>query len=209
MNSSVHSRWSIVHRKSFVYRLWSMVYGLVAIATVEAAEIVIYGFEEGLEGWAIPDWAQTSSDYVGKELSVSTDKAEEGHSAMKMWAVFPGGRWTGAYVERSVEVTDWTPFGQLSVSVYVPAVAPAGLKGRIILTVGDDWRWTEMNRAVPLTPGEWTAITVKLTPESMDWKFFPDGQFRQRVDKLGLRIESDRGPAYSGPVFVDHVRLAE
>ncbi len=73
---------------------------------VGAAEIVIYSFEEGLEGWAIPDWAQTSSDYVGKEVSVSTDKAEEGHSAMKLWAVFPGGRWTGAYVERSVEVTD-------------------------------------------------------------------------------------------------------
>ncbi len=122
---------------------------------------------------------------------------------------FPGERWTGAYIEHACQVTDWTSFGALSVSVYLPAVAPSGLTGRLILTVGDDWRWTEMNRALPLTPGEWTTITANLTPTSMDWKFFPDGQFRQRVDKIGLRIESNRGPTYSGPVFVDNIRLAE
>ena len=190
--------------------VWLLAAGCWLLAAdVRAAEIVIYDFEDTLEGWTIPDWAQVSADYVGKELSVSTDKAEAGRSAMKLWAAFPGGRWTGAYVERQCEVTDWTPFGRLAVSVYVPAMAPVGLTGRIILTVGDQWTWTEMNRAIPLTPGQWTTLAANLTPESMDWKFLPDGQFRRRVDKIGVRIESDHGPAYSGPVFLDHVRLAE
>ncbi len=192
------------------YVLMAAVMGwLIQMPPARAEEIVVYGFEDGLEGGTIPDWAQGASDYVGKEVSVSTDKADEGHSAMKVWAVFPGGRWTGAYVERQMEVTDWTLFGHLAVSVYVPTVAPPGLKGRIILTVGEEWRWTEMNRAIALVPGAWTTIAVNVTPESMDWKFFPDGQFRQRVDKIGIRVESDHGPAYSGPVLIDNIRLAE
>lgn len=174
-----------------------------------AAEIVIYGFEGGLEGWTIPDWAKLSSDYVLKGVSVSKAVAQEGTSALELQAEFPGGRWTGAYVEREVDVKDWTQFRHLSVSLYVPPEAPTGLKGRIILTVGEAWQWTEMNRAVPLQPGAWTTITVDLTPASLNWKFFLDEDFRKDVRKLGVRIESDTQPAYHGSIFMDNVCLAE
>jgi len=182
---------------------------LSAVPFLFAAEIVIYGFEESTEGWVIPDWAKTSPDHVAKGLTVSRLYAEEGQSSLEVEVDFPGGRWTAAYVEREVDVTDWTPFGRLSVSVYVPANAPSGLQGRVILTVGDLWQWTEMNRPVSLRPGSWTTIAVNLRPGSMDWKFFPEESFRENVRKLGLRVESDREPAYSGSVFLDHVRLAE
>lgn len=175
----------------------------------QAAEIVIYGFEGGVDGWVIPDWAKTSSDYAATQIAVSKEYAEEGQSSLKLQAEFPGGRWTGAYAEREVEVTDWSAFATVAVSVYLPADAPAGLRGRIILTVGDQWQWTEMNRGVPLEPGRWTAISANVKPGSMDWKFFPDESFRKDVRKLGVRIESDKQPAYHGPVFVDHVRLGE
>jgi len=183
--------------------LWLMV------PVAQASEIVIYSFENNVEGWHVPDWAQGSSDYVLKEISVSSDVAQDGTSSLKLWAEFPGDRWTGAYVERQVEVTNWTPFGRLLVSVYVPPGAPAGLRGKIILTVGDSWTWTEMNRAVALTPGTWTTLTVNLKPGSMDWKFFPDESFRKAVDKIGVRIEAAQGVRYSGSVFLDHIRLAE
>lgn len=174
-----------------------------------AAEIVIYGFEGGLEGWAIPDWAKVSSDYGLKGVSVSKTVAQEETWALELHAEFPGGRWTGAYVEREIDVRDWTQFRHLSVSVYLPPEAPAGLKGRIILTVGESWQWTEMNRAVVLQPGAWTSIEADLTPTSLNWKFFLDESFRKDVRKLGVRIESDTQPAYRGSIFVDNVCLAE
>ena len=176
---------------------------------VWAAEIVIYGFEGSPEGWVIPDWAKTSADYVGKDLSVTTESASEGKSTLKVDAEFPGGKWTGVYVEREVEVTDWTQFSGISADIYLPPEAPKGLKARFILTVGDQWTWTEMNRGLELAPGKWTTITAKLKPGSLDWKFFPDDQFRKNIRKLGIRVESEQATVYSGPVYIDNVRLAE
>ena len=173
-----------------------------------ATEVVIYGFEDGEDGWVIPDWAKASGDYVATALTVSRDYAVEGRCSLALQAQFPGQRWTGAYVERQVETTDWSPFERLLLNIYLPSGAPAGLKGKIILTVGDQWQWTEQNQAVPLEPGRWTTLSVDLKPSSMDWKFFLDDSFRRNIRKLGIRIESDKGPAYSGPVFLDDVRLS-
>ena len=183
---------------------------LLALApSARASEIVIYGFEGTLEGWAIPDWAKASTDYVARECVVSQEHKDQGQSALEIRTDFPGERWTGAYVEREVETTDWMEFSRLSVDVYVPEAAPAGLEGKIILTVGDQWQWTEMNRTVSLRPGAWTIISVKLTPGSLDWKFFPDDGFRKSVRKVGVRVESNKGPVYRGSVFIDNMRLAD
>ena len=178
-------------------------------APANAAEIVIFGFEGSLEGWAIPDWAKASADNVGLSCQVSDAKADQGMTSMEIQTDFPGGRWTGAYVERETEVTNWTAFGTLSVDVFLPEAAPEGLGGKIILTVGDQWEWTEMNRTIPLKPGAWTTIAVSLKRYSMDWKFFPEDEFRKSIRKIGVRIESNREPVYRGPVYLDNIRLAE
>ncbi len=177
--------------------------------TLWAQHIVIYGFEGTLQGWAIPDWAKGSSDYVAEECAVSDAHASEGQHGLEIRASFPGGHWTGAYVEHETEVTDWTSFSRIAVDAYLPQDAPQGLGGRLILTVGDQWQWTEMNRAIPLEPGKWTTITANLKPGSMDWKFFPTDTFRQSVRKIGIRIESDQQPVYTGSVFLDNIRLEE
>lgn len=182
---------------------------LCAAAVLSAQEIVIYGFENSVEGWAIPEWAKSSADYVAEECHISGAHVVEGQRALELRTVFPGERWTGAYIERDVEVTDWSLFSRLLVDVYLPDSAPNGLEGKIILTVGDQWRWTEMNRSIPLRPGAWTTIAVILTPGSMDWKFFPDETFRANIRKVGIRVESNDGPVYRGSVFFDNVRLAE
>lgn len=177
---------------------------------IQAAEeaLVIFDFENSLQDWMIPDWAKTSTDYVGKELVASKDFASHGEGSMQMLVDFPGaGKWTGAYAEIEMHVVDWTPFSAIAADVYLPYNVPDGLKARLILTVGEKWEWTEMNRPVSLKTDKWTTISANLKPGSMDWKFFPDEAFRKDIRKIGIRIESDRGPTYKGPVFIDNVRL--
>ncbi len=177
-------------------------------AATSAAPLTVFDWEGGaLQDWAIPDWAKDSNDDVGRVLSTSQDVASSGTGSLQLLADFPGDRWTGAYVEVLMHVTDLSQFSAIAVDVYVPPDAPRGLAGRIILTIGDKWEWTEMNRGIPLEPGKWTTITANFKPGSLDWKFFPTDAFRRDVRKVGLRVESDKKPVYSGPVYFDNLRL--
>lgn len=189
-------------------------WGVACLASASAAlaqvaePLVIYDWEGGdLKEWAIPDWAKESEDDVGRVLSTSEEVASRGTGSLQLLADFPGDRWTGAYTEVFMHVTDWNPFSGMSVDVFVPPNAPTGLQGRFILTVGEKWEWTEMNRAIELVPGQWTTITATLMPGSLDWKFFPSDAFRRDVRKVGVRVESDKKPVYSGPVYFDNLRL--
>ena len=173
-----------------------------------ADEMVIFDFEGSTQDWAIPDWAQTSPDYSAKKIGVSQDFAARGKSSLLVMADFPGGKWSGAYVEQLMYVTDWSPFGSIAADVYVPYNAPKSLKSRFILTVGDQWTWTEMNRGFQLEPGKWTTIRANLKPGSLDWKFFPTDAFRKDIRKVGIRVESEKDATYNGPLFIDNVRLA-
>ena len=90
----------------------------------------------------------------------------------------------------------------------MPEEAPFGLKAKFILTVGEDWAWTEMSRSVKLIPGEWTTISASIIPGSNDWrKSQVTDAFRADLRKLGIRIESNMQPTYSGPIYIDNVRV--
>jgi len=172
-----------------------------------AAPKVLYDFETDLQGWEIPDWAFEQDDYVGESVSQSTDFASSGKGSMKVVANFKGGAWQGAIVE-VMEYMDWTPFKTVSADFYIPADAPVGLKAKMILTVGDDWTWTEMSKSVKLEPGKWVTVTANLLPGSMDWKRTnPTDEFRADVRKLDLRVESNKKPAYNGTFYIDNVRV--
>ena len=179
--------------------------GMSLVAALDG-HLVIFDFEGSVQEWAIPDWAKTSSDYACKAVSVSPDFVSNGKSSLQLMVDFPGGKWSGAYVEEVMYVTNWSPFQSIAADVYVPYNAPSGLKARFILTVGESWTWTEMNRGLALTPDQWTTISANLMPGSLDWKFFPDDKFRRDIRKLGIRIESENA-TYTGPVYVDNVRL--
>ena len=183
--------------------------GAMAARAEDGAELVIYDFENGLQDWSIPDWAKDSEDDVGRVLSTSSEVASHGKSSLQLLADFPGTKWTGAYVEVMMNVTDWSQFGSLSFDAYLPPNAPSGLQGRVILTVGDQWTWTEMNRPIKLEPGKWVTIATDLKPGSLDWKFFPTETFRKDIRKVGIRIESEKKTAYSGPIYFDNVRLGQ
>lgn len=173
-------------------------------------EIVLYNFEKDPQGWEIPDWAISKTDHVGRQISVSEFNASEGKYSLEFDVEFSGApRWEGAYVERVTDVTDWSPFGYLSVDIFLPKNAPQGLRARVILTVGEGWKWTEANKAYPLTPGEWTVIKLDLTPDSTSWRKFIDDSFRSDIRKMGIRIESNGKIAYKGPVYIDNVKLSD
>jgi len=168
---------------------------------------VLYDFEAGLQGWEIPDWAYEQEDYVGEALDVSGDFASEGGSSLAVTANFPGGAWKGAIVE-VMEYMDWTPYETISCDIFVPADAPTGLKAKIVLTVGDSWKWAEMSRSTKLTPGEWVTITANLLPGSMDWKRLnPTDEFRADVRKIDIRVESNRKPVYNGLFYIDNIKV--
>ncbi len=177
---------------------------------VPAKDVSLFSFETDPEGWEIPDWAFTKDDYVAKEVSISQIEASEGSNSLEIGVDFPTDpEWRGAYVERVIDITDWSPFKYLSVDIYLPKNAPQGLRARVILTVGEGWKWSEANKAFALVPGEWTVMKLDLTPESKNWRKYLTDEFRADVRKVGFRIESNGKIAYTGPVYIDNVRLLE
>jgi len=65
-----------------------------------------------------------------------------------------------------------------------------------------------MARSVPLVPGQWTTVSANLSPGSEDWKKTTvDDAFRKDVRKVAIRVESNKKPVYTGPVYVDNIRL--
>ena len=167
-----------------------------------------YDFERGdLAGWEVPQWAQGKTDYVAKSAEVSDAFASKGSHSMKVAADFPGGYWTAALVEIQ-QYLDLSKYRVISVDIYLPADAPAGLNAKMILTVGDNWRFVEMNRSFPLMPGEWVTVTASMEPGSYDWKrTVPDEKFAEDVRKIAIRIESNMKPKYTGDIFIDNVRV--
>ncbi len=170
-------------------------------------EKVLFGFEEKIPSWEMPDWCFEKEDHVGESVAVSTKFAKEGKSSLEVMANFPGVKWTAAYVEIQ-QFFDWTPYKTISADVFLSKEAPMGLQAKIILTVGEDWTWTEMSRMVKLIPGEWTTITASFVPGNTDWRRTQvTDQFRADVRKLGIRIESNMRPVYSGPIYIDNIRV--
>jgi len=186
----------------------------VAVVTVllvsgiaRAEEKVLFSFEKDAQGWEIPEWALEQEDHVAKTVEVSKDFAKDGQQSLKVMAAFPGKSWSAAIVE-DFEYFDWTPYKTVLADIYIPKEAPVGLKAKIILTVGENWKFTEMARSVQLVPGEWTTVSANLLPGSEDWKkTVVDDGFRKDVRKFAIRVESNKKPEYNGPIYIDNIRL--
>lgn len=168
---------------------------------------VLFGFEENIPSWEIPNWCFEKEEYVCESIAISGKFFKEGKSSLELMADFPGGKWTAVYVEVQ-QSFDWTPYKSLSADIYLPKEAPFGLQAKFILTAGENWSWIEMTRQVKLVPGEWTTITGNLAVGSTDWrKTEVTDDFRSDIRKLGIRIESNMRPTYSGPVYIDNVKV--
>lgn len=179
-------------------------------AYAEEETVVLFGFEDStLQGWDIPDWAYEKPDHVQQSIAPSDKFASEGKGSLEMQADFPGGKWTGAIIE-IMQYFDWSNYSKIEADVYIPAGAPEGLKGSMILTVGDEWKWVEMSRAFSLVPGQWVTLTADLKPGSIDWRRIQvDDSFRKDIRKVDIRVFSNNVPAYTGPIYIDNVRVVK
>jgi hypothetical protein len=185
----------------------------------EDLEPIRYGFEGSTDGWRVPDWALYQGDHVAESLEVSTEEASEGESSAAIMCEFSGKSWQAALVEVQ-KPFDLTGYDTISVDIYLPRRAPRNLmQGRIILTAGEGWYFTEMKDAVYLAPGRWTTISARLEstrPESSDWKGRNEKRLYRNIDeimKIAVRIEYDIAPPtrlgreYKGPIYLDNVTI--
>ena len=171
-------------------------------------EKILYAFENDMHDWNIPDWALEKEDYVARNASLSKDFSKEGASSLKIDVDFPGKVWTTALVE-VMQYLDFSPYMEISCDIYLPKEAPVGLKAKLILTVGENWKFTEMSRSIPLVPGEWTTVKANILSGSEDWKAtVMDDGFRGDVRKIAIRVESNRSPVYKGPVYIDNIKVS-
>jgi len=178
-----------------------------AKARMPSGDKVLYNFETNTEGWEIPLWAEEKHDHVGKSLKQIRGTSSNGSGSLIMTADFQGNTWSAALAEIS-HYLDLDNYNSISVDIYIPRDCPKGLKAQIILTVGDSWRFVEMSRSFPLTPGEWTTITGDLSDKSSDWRRTTvDWNFRKDIRKIAVRIESNGKPAYSGSIYIDNIRV--
>ncbi len=172
-------------------------------------ERTFYDFETDMNGWEVPMWAEGKTDYVSKSAEQSSDMASRGQGSMKVAADFPGGLWTAALVEIQ-QYLDLSNYRVIRADIYLPPDAPVGLNAKLIITVGETWKFVEMSRSYPLIPGEWVTITASIEPGSYDWKrVVPDEKFAEDVRKIAIRIESNRKPKYAGTIYIDNVRVGK
>src|SRR3989338_4481035 len=86
-----------------------------------AKEIILYSFEKDPQGWEIPSWALDKKDHVATQIGVSEFQASDGKYALELEVNFPDSSgWRCAYIERVIDITDWSPFKYLSVDIFLP-----------------------------------------------------------------------------------------
>ena len=109
----------------------------------------------------------------------------------------PANDWSG-YVAISKTVSqsgaDWSGYAKLSVRVFLPADAPSGMNGYVVLQSGN-WTWAE-GSATALTPGTWTTVEAPLSN-------FTDSSKAQ----LLYFLVRNNGKAFTGRMLVDAYAL--
>lgn len=189
-----------------VFTEWNKHNVPTATETIEGGK-TLYDFEGDDNGWEIPTWAFDKTDHVARTMEPVEGAASNGSGSLGVYVEFPGDKWSAAIVEIQ-QFLDLTDHDMISADIYLPPEAPVGLRAKIILTIGEDWRWTEMTRTARLKPGEWTTITADISEgDTTTWRRTTvDKEFKTDIRKIAVRVESNK-PAYSGPIYMDNIRI--
>lgn len=169
---------------------------------------ILYDFETSKDGWEIPAWAFDKEDHRQRSMMISSDISSNGQKSLRVDSDFIPGVWVASLAEIQ-HYLDLSDYEAIAVDIYLPSDAPKrGFRAKLILTVGEDWRFVEMSRSVRLEPGKWTYILASLRSDSKDWKWTKvDNEFKNDVRKISLRVEYEGNLAYSGPVYIDNFRV--
>ena len=168
---------------------------------------ILYDFENDNNGWEIPSWALDKLDHVAVSMEPVNNISSSGSWSLGVYSEFPGDKWSGSLIEIQ-QYLDLSGYDNISVDIYLPPEAPAGLRGKLILTVGEDWKFVEMTRTARLSPGKWTTISADISEgNNTIWRRTTvDKAFKEDIRKIAIRIESNK-PSYKGPIFIDNIRI--
>jgi hypothetical protein len=201
-----------------IVSIFLFLFVILAGSVVHGAEKIVFDFEGTNDAWEVPDWAFYQSDHKARTAEASDDVASSGKGSLKVMCEFPGDVWTAAVVEVKKDI-DLRLYETISVDVYLPKKAPRDIiQARLILTVGEGWRFTEMREGIPLKRGKWTTIKVQIDKGAEegshpDWKGRGEKRLYHSIDKvrkIAVRIEYNAapphrlGPRYHGPIYVDN-----
>ncbi len=156
--------------------------------------VVVYGFEDGLQGWSlVEDWAG------GVEVSQSDERASEGDHALRLMTTFGD---LGGWEEAGAKVTfdgaqNWSAYARLQVDVYAPEDLPEGFIVQFYAKTGGNWNWNQSEN-FDLAPGEWVTCTIDLDA-------LPD---LNAVQEFGFKAGMT-DPVFKGAFFVDNFRVYE
>jgi hypothetical protein len=189
-----------------VFTEWNKYTAPQAIKSEEGGK-TLYDFEKDNNGWEIPSWAFDKTDHVAVSMEPVSNISSNGSWALGVYSEFPGNKWSGALVEIQ-QYLDLSGYDKISVDIYLPPEAPAGLRGKLMLTIGEDWKFVEMTRTTRLSPGKWTTISADISEgNNTVWRRTTvDKAFKEDIRKIAIRIESNK-PAYKGPFFIDNITI--
>jgi len=167
----------------------------------------LYNFEKNLDGWEIPYWAREKTDHVARTIKKTSYIAANGTGSLEIFTDFPKKEWTAAIVEIQ-QYLDLTNYNSLAANVYLPLNGPkTELRGKLIVTSGEDWNFIEMKRSVRLEPGKWITLEANIAEGSSDWQDLTiDNFITSDIRKVAIRIESYNTP-YTGPIYIDNIRV--
>jgi hypothetical protein len=178
----------------------------------DAPPVLLYGFEQDIEGWNLPDWPDANKNDKGQVVQpiCSDEESSEGHRSLKMTFHIAPARASQGFVGVH-PLSDWTMLRRVRMDVYLPPNAPAGLTAHFYM-MQDGWHWRESTPRIALKPGQWTTLETPLVGSGVaaEWGC-SEKEFRAGLPDVldfGIRIgnEEPNRVGYSGPVYIDNVR---
>ncbi|NQT32102.1 MAG: hypothetical protein HQ594_00340 [Candidatus Omnitrophica bacterium] len=198
-----------------IFRSLTIMAFILMFSFYAEAQEIKFDFEDSIEGWSIPTWADEQGDIVSESIAASPEVASSGINSLAIMTDFPGDSWCAAVVEYEGEM-DLTGYKTISVDIFLPKKVKTNLfRARFILTAGPWWR-IEQRWPVELKRGKWTTLTADLDPEDelAYWRSKRPGESIKAninsVKKILVRIEYNAsvslgGPKYKGPIYIDNV----
>ena len=119
---------------------------MVPPLTSESGEAVLYDFEQDDDGWGIPAWALNLRDHVAVSSEHSDKYSSLGNWSLRIDSRFPDKQWSASLVEIQ-HFLNLKNFDIIAADIYFPETSRSKtLRGKIILTQGNNWDFTEMSR---------------------------------------------------------------
>jgi mannan endo-1,4-beta-mannosidase len=163
---------------------------------IEAAQPIVFDFEENVDGWFAPDWL--SANNLGQPVVQDTGQVANGAASLALPVVFPAGsgfEQAGAVFRFPDAPVDLLGYESVRFHVFAPV---AGLSADLVFN--DPWNPPTGWR--PLAVG-WNELTFDITPASTDW---PGGV--TSANEFIIRIIAQNlTETYDGPIWIDFIQF--